>query len=57
MRIMLKCVVLTEAKFVTHSAVRAKMEDILKPRIEMNKHGNENYIIGTFIHSHIALFL
>jgi len=54
---MLKCVVLTEAKFVTHSAVRAKMEDILKPRIEMNKHGNENYIIGTFIHSHIALFL
>jgi len=45
------------AKFVNHSAVRAKMEDILKPSIEMNKHRNENYIMRTFIHSHIALFL
>jgi len=36
------------AKFVTHSAVGAKMEDILKPGIEMNKHRNENYI--SYIH-------
>lgn len=35
-------------KFVTHSAVRAKMEDILKPSIEMNKHRNDNYI--SYIH-------
>jgi hypothetical protein len=26
------------SKFVIHSAVRAKTEDILKPGIEMNKH-------------------
>jgi len=45
------------AKYDTHLAVRVKMEGILKPSIEMNKHRNENYIMRTYIHSHIALFL
>jgi hypothetical protein len=39
------------AKFVTHSAVKIKMEDILKPCTEkMNKHWNKANYMRTFTH-------